>query len=147
MLYASSMRMLYAYAVCCRLNGSSRCQEMGRAATLFTHIPCKLVTYFSFEIGARFCGTNNYQFGPARSRKRRFERGPHHAKGTRYVGELFVAALLGALAAIQSVSLSHVILLRKSTQICKAPACTTRSPKRCQRCCWTEFIKKMCWTE
>ena len=30
-----------------------------------------------------------YQFGPARSRNRRSERGPHHAKGTRYVGELF----------------------------------------------------------
>ena len=44
---------------------------------------------FSCEIRTHFCGTNNYHGGPAGSRERRPERGPHHAKGTRYVGDLF----------------------------------------------------------
>ena len=38
-----------------------------------------------------------------RSRERRSQRGRHHAKGTRYVGEIgFMAAMLGASAAIWS---------------------------------------------
>ena len=60
----------------------------GGAAILFTHISCTF-GHFPYEIGACFCGKNNYRAGPVRSRKRRSERGPHHAKGTRYVGELF----------------------------------------------------------
>ena len=39
-----------------------------------------------------------------RSRERRSQRGRHHAKGTRYVGEIgFMAAMLGASAAIYSL--------------------------------------------
>ena len=48
-----------------------------------------------------------------RSRKDRAERGRHHAKGTRYVGEIgFMAAMLGASAAIYSTR-----ALKKSSAI------------------------------
>ena len=72
------------------------------AATLFTHISCTF-GHFSSEIGGCFFGKNNYRAGPVCSRKDRSERGRHHAKGTRYVGEIgFMAAMLWASAAIQS---------------------------------------------
>ena len=45
--------------------------------------------HFSCEIGGCFFGINKHDRHPARSRNDRSERGPHHAKGTRYVGELF----------------------------------------------------------
>ena len=63
-------------------------KKWGGCGHTFHHISCTF-GHFSCEIRNRFCGTNNNHGGPAHSRKRRSERGPHHAKGTRYVGELF----------------------------------------------------------
>ena len=60
----------------------------GGAATLFTYISCTF-RHFPCEIGRCFFGINKHDRHLARSRKDRSERGPHHAKGTRYVGELF----------------------------------------------------------
>ena len=60
----------------------------GGAATLFTYISCTF-RHFPCEIGRRFFGINKHDRHLARSRKDRSERGPHHVKGTRYVGELF----------------------------------------------------------
>jgi len=54
---------------------------------LFTNISCTF-GHFPCEIGTRLFGTNKHYRNPDRSRKRRSERGRHHAKGTRYVGEL-----------------------------------------------------------
>jgi len=60
----------------------------GGAATLFTYISCTF-RHFPCEIGRCFFGINKHDRHLARSRKDRSERGPHHVKGTRYVGELF----------------------------------------------------------
>ena len=54
---------------------------------LFTHKSCTLRP-FPCEFGRFFFGINQHHRDPARSRKDRSERGRHHVKGTRYVGEL-----------------------------------------------------------
>ena len=60
----------------------------GCAATLFTHISCTF-GHFSCEIGGCFSDLFRRKLRDGRSRKDRAERGRHHAKCTRYVGELF----------------------------------------------------------
>ena len=87
-----------------RPNGSLRCQGWGgqrqhfsptyRVRT-FGHFPCESEGVSSDPFG------RTVRHG--RSRERRSQRGRHHAKGTRYVGEI-IAAMLGASAAIWSAS-------------------------------------------
>ena len=90
----------------CQLNADQMAakgaRKWGVCGHTFHNILCTF-GHFSCEIRTRFCGTNNYHGGPARSRKDRSERGRHHAKGTRYVVNS-LAALLGASAAIWSVT-------------------------------------------
>ena len=72
---------------------------------------CGTVGPFPCEFGRFFFGINQHHRDPAHSRKDRSERGRHHAKGTRYVGELgFMATMLWASAAIWSSRLVGQVL-------------------------------------
>ena len=73
----------------------------------------RVLGHFSCEIGGCFFGINKHARHPARSRNDRSERGRHHTKGTRYVGNS-LAALLGASAAIWSKAYTYTPQLHTS---------------------------------